>query len=247
MSTDPEELREPAGNDAQYKAWVKEGKQIVAYDNKGQWRIGEIADSIETSWGGGQLAKYAKEIGLASYTVDRRRLTYRAWEPYISAPGAEKPLYSVARELADLPDRFEIIKNNPKLTKAEAVKIKRERNGKVPAQKPKADSLAESIQKMRRVMLEVVKTIERETKIAENGEIDPESELAAVLREELDEPWLQTMTNSFERGLDFVAVLQKVVVSEPEQPEEEQPKVVVEREPKPERKQPEEQPSVALH
>lgn len=149
------------------------------------------------------------------------------------------PCYSVARELQDQPDRFGIIKDQPNITKREAVALRQERSGKPhKPPKPKADSFQESVQKTRAVLLEVANIIDRETVGRKDDEIDPESELALepgqvdpdpklaeVFRVELDLKWLRRMQRSFERGLRYCAMLKKVLEPEPEheEPGQEQP------------------------
>jgi hypothetical protein len=69
------------------------------------------------------LAKFAKEIGIAKCTVDRYRTVYRAWKEKL-APGPNLPSYAVLRELATHPEREQIIRDNPNLTKSEACDIR---------------------------------------------------------------------------------------------------------------------------
>jgi len=112
---------------------VREGKAIVAKiedakraledAERGQLRLGELAAKVETKYKDRTLAKFAKAIGIAPCTLARYRDVFRAYEAYedICAPGRESiPPYAVLRELATHPDREQIIRKHPDLTKREA-------------------------------------------------------------------------------------------------------------------------------
>jgi hypothetical protein len=101
---------------------VIEGKKIlkeIDVAQRGQLRLGELADQLQIAYGDRNLAKFAQEIDLAACTLARYRDVYRAWKN-IRAPGRESPSYAVLRELATHPDREKIIHDDPKITKREA-------------------------------------------------------------------------------------------------------------------------------
>ncbi len=85
----------------------------------------KLTTTPETAYREGTLKRFAKAIGISECTLGRYRDVYRAWKD-ISAPGRESLSYAVARELAAHPDRAEIVRDNPDITKREAAKIRRE-------------------------------------------------------------------------------------------------------------------------
>jgi hypothetical protein len=105
---------------------VREGREIVARikdAEQGQLRLGELADKVvQTKYGDRTLAKFAEAIGISHCTLERHRSVYRAWKE-IPAPGPELPSYAAMRALQDHPDRAGIVRDNPKLTKAEASRM----------------------------------------------------------------------------------------------------------------------------
>jgi hypothetical protein len=108
-----------------YDDAVQEAKQILANESKGQWRLGQLADTVQPKYGEKTLARFAKEIGIAACTVERYRDVYRAWKQ-IADPGRQSLNYSVARALATHPLRGEIVSDRPGLTKREAEIITKE-------------------------------------------------------------------------------------------------------------------------
>ena len=113
-----------------YDAAVKEGKQIIADADHGQFRLGQLADTVEPQYGDRTLAKLAEAIGVAACTLARHRDVYRAWKDNLR-PGAQIPSYAVLRELATHPDRAEIIEADPNLTKQDAHRLMQEQNDPV--------------------------------------------------------------------------------------------------------------------
>jgi len=109
-----------------YDVAVREGKEIIANEKRGQMRLGELADKLEPKYADRTLAKFAAEIGIAACTLERHRSVYRAWKEN-PAPGPVS--YAVLRALQDHPDRADIVKNNPDLTQAEARKLMRPYRG----------------------------------------------------------------------------------------------------------------------
>ena len=114
-----------------YDEAVHEAKGIVAKIDdaeRGQLRLGELAHKLDKKYGDRTLAKFAAEIGVAKCTLDRYQTVYRAWEGKL-APGPISTSYAVLRELQTHPDRAEIIRKNPNLTKREAHERMRELKG----------------------------------------------------------------------------------------------------------------------
>jgi hypothetical protein len=124
-------MRKPNGKhpdpaSADFDVAVAECKEIIAriearneatgqdYD-----RIGEWADKLETKYGDETLAKFARAIGKSPSCVKRYRDVFRAF-PGISAPERQSSSYSARKELATHPDRENIIRKNPNITKQEA-------------------------------------------------------------------------------------------------------------------------------
>jgi hypothetical protein len=97
---------------------VHEAKQILDRIDSNRMRLGELAHKLEPRHGEQTLLHFAREIGVAVCTLARHRDVYRAWEGFC-APG-RKLGYAVARELATHPDRGEIVRSNPAITKREA-------------------------------------------------------------------------------------------------------------------------------
>ena len=114
-----------------YDEAVHEAKGIVAKIDdaeRGQLRLGELAHKLDKKYGDRTLAKFAAEIGVAKCTLDRYQTVYRAWEGKL-APGPISTSYAVLRELQTHPDRAQIIRKNPNLTKREAHERMRELKG----------------------------------------------------------------------------------------------------------------------
>lgn len=113
---------EPAVNDDIYKKTLAEAKAILARYETDWSRLAELADQVDTVYGERRLAKWAAEAGISACTAKRQRSTLPAYTS-IGAPAPR--LYSVAQALQAHPDRVEILKENPKLTKVEALKAMR--------------------------------------------------------------------------------------------------------------------------
>jgi len=127
-----------------FEAAVRECKAIRARiegrnedTERDHFRIGEIADKVEkTKYGDRTYAKLAERSNIAYSCLKRYLSVYRAWKgtPF-GAPGPQSVSYSVLRELAALPEvaglpnREQIIRDNPDITKREAEQLRRERKG----------------------------------------------------------------------------------------------------------------------
>jgi hypothetical protein len=114
-----------------YEDAVREGKEIIAQIDACRdrlMRLGELADGIatNTSYGEGKLKNFARDVGVAHCTLKRCLSVFRAWKGK-GAPAP--PSYAVAQELQAIkPDRvrFEIIRENPNITKRQARAKRRE-------------------------------------------------------------------------------------------------------------------------
>jgi thiamine pyrophosphate-dependent acetolactate synthase large subunit-like protein len=147
---------------------VREAKEILKQNDMSQMRLGELADQVGTHYGEGRLKAFAKAIGIAACTVERHRDVYRKWKE-IPAPG--RPLsYSVARELATHPEREQIVRDNPNITKAEACKVMRQHR----KQTKKTDSWTQT--EAKRWFQGVVKRVQEVTRDAAivDRELTPE-------------------------------------------------------------------------
>jgi hypothetical protein len=78
MSSNRQSSREASGNDRRripYEEAVDEGKDIVTKmdgeQRRYQMRLGELADKVETKYADRTVAKFAKEIGVATCTLKR--------------------------------------------------------------------------------------------------------------------------------------------------------------------------------
>ena len=138
------QVKEPATDTAApaaiipFEDAVRECKQIRARiegrnedTERDHFRIGEIADKVQTKYKDRTHAELAKRSNIAYSCLKRYLSVYRAWKgtPF-GAPGPQSVSYSVLRELATLEDREQIIRDNPNMTRREAEKLRRERNGK---------------------------------------------------------------------------------------------------------------------
>jgi hypothetical protein len=105
-----------------FNAAVIEGKQIlkqIELAERGQLRLGEIADKLEPKYGDRTLAKFAAEIGIDKTTLNNYRSVYRAWEGKLP-PGVIFPSFTVLKELQNVEDRAELIKDEPTMSKRRA-------------------------------------------------------------------------------------------------------------------------------
>jgi hypothetical protein len=105
---------------------VEQGKKIRAdilakidEVERGHWLLGDLADKVETRYDDRTLAKLAQKIEISSSCLKRYRDVYRAWKD-ISAPARQLGSYSVRKEIATHPDKEQIIRDNPNMTKREA-------------------------------------------------------------------------------------------------------------------------------
>lgn len=123
----PKDRREPDKATLDYDAAVAEGRQIVTALKNNEWALGELADRVKTKYGANTLARFAEDIGVEPSTLERYRSVYRAWK---ETPGPAPESFAVAQTLQSHPNRAELVRKNPKLTRREARKIKRPYKGK---------------------------------------------------------------------------------------------------------------------
>jgi hypothetical protein len=156
-----------------YDKAVREGQEIVLeieVAERGQLRLGELAHKLEKKYGDRTLAKFAAEIGVAKCTLDRYQTVYRAWEGKL-APGPISTSYAVLRELATHPDREQIIRKNPNLTKREALALRR-KDAKQKQQKEEEDEWDEWLKHNRKWFKELVAVAHRVVNVAGGIDLD---------------------------------------------------------------------------
>jgi hypothetical protein len=154
-----------------FDAGVDEAKKILANIEKvsdaGHLRIGEIADKLETKYKDRTLAKFAEAIGKSPSCVKRWLSVYRAWKDtqiWATWPQSKMPSYSVMRELEDVPDREQIIIDDPKMTVREATALKHERVGKGKGTKDKEKEPQGSFRTDKRRILKDICTNQEEVR-----------------------------------------------------------------------------------
>jgi hypothetical protein len=192
-----------------FDAAVSEGKEILARAEGDQMRLAELADGIEPRYGDQTLERFAREIGVAACTLKRRRSVYRAWKD-IGAPAPQ--CYAVAQELATHPDRANIIRTNPDITKRQARQIMRERQRAEVVAAPRDWRRNEWRRWFQAVVQLATKAI-RDGAVADQP-VAPE--VRQILREVIEPHLLQTLRDGGEaliRLADFLEAL----IAEPEE------------------------------
>jgi hypothetical protein len=106
---------------------MAKGKRLAATLKSGdaaEMELGELADRLQPKYGDNTLARFAKAIGLPFERLNRCRSVYRAYQGIeIQAPA---PNFAVLQELAGHPNREQIIRERPDLTKREARTLMRD-------------------------------------------------------------------------------------------------------------------------
>jgi hypothetical protein len=149
-----------------YERAVRESQEIllnIEAAERGQLRLGELADKLEPKYGDRTLAKFADEIGVAKCTLDRYRTVWRAWEGKL-APGPNFISYAVLRELATHDDREEIIRKQPDLTKRKAHDLMRKQAS---ATKEKQERAEDWVKHNRRWFKELCNIVNEAARTAE--------------------------------------------------------------------------------
>jgi hypothetical protein len=195
---------------------VRQGKALVAQIDRNWMELVELADEIKRQLGKKSYKLFLEVVAISDCTIERHRNVYKAW--------AEKPApgpvpYAVARELQKHPDRFEIIKLKPDLTKRAAAKIMREwrdpdqDDGDQPSKKGKWN-----VKETRRWFKDLV---ERAARAIEDGpaidKVDP-----AVLRQAIEPTAFVTIIKGSEAWFNLVERLHLLFMEKQEQAEQEQ-------------------------
>ena len=185
---------------------VAEGKRLVeemnATDSRVQWRLGELADLVEPEdgeprYGNQTVAKFAARIGRSHCTVKRYRTVFRAWKDIIkSAPGLLLP-YSVAKELAGLPNRESLIEKMPAMTKRDAVELRKAYS------KPKNE--AEETEEMRRWFQALIKRASKDLVDEKYLDVDRD-----ILLKVVQPQVLNTLRKGGEARIRLAAALKKI-------------------------------------
>jgi hypothetical protein len=194
---------------------VREAKEILdrskTQERKEQMRLGELADKVvHPKYGDRTLAKFAKAIGIASCTLARYQSVYRAWDGRgIQAPGPVS--YAVLRELQDHPDRSEIVKKNPNLSKREAREFAQDHKGQAKKQKQKASDwqTAECERYFRKLMVLATDAIEA-------AEFTKSKHSRQAIRKAFEPKNLPVLRQGGEAFLKIIDYLAKVLAEEEE-------------------------------
>jgi hypothetical protein len=148
------------------------------------FRIGEIADKVETKYKQGTHAKLAERSNIAYSCLKRYLSVYRAWKgtPF-GAPGPQSVsvCYSVLRELAALPDREQIMHDNPKITKREAEQLRRKYQGKVKAKQKQKQNQDQWLRDKQKWFRDLVKAANEATRVAGMVDLDDAEQLDKLL------------------------------------------------------------------
>ena len=103
---------------------VKRAKAAIARRDKSEtrmcWIIGEMAYRLKP--GPYTINRFADSIGFSRYTVNNYRFTYKVWH---KMPQMREMDFNALRTLNRHPDREEIMKENPKLSRKKAVMLAR--------------------------------------------------------------------------------------------------------------------------
>jgi hypothetical protein len=165
-----------------YDKAVREGQEIVLEieaAERGQLRLGELAHKLEKKYADRTLAKFAAEIGVAKCTLDRYQTVYRAWEGKL-ALGPISTSYAVLRELQTHPDREQIIRKNPSITKREAHERMRELKGT--AKEKQQDQEDEWLRDNRRWFKDLVAVANEASRVAGGVDLDDDEQLTKLLQ-----------------------------------------------------------------
>jgi hypothetical protein len=188
---------------------VAEGKKLMKEKDTSerhcQLSLGKLVAHIKTEYRDRTMAKFAKEIGIATCTLHRYHEVYEAWDGAgIVAPGQVS--YAVMRELKDVPNRLKIVTDDPQITKREAQEKRREHEGK-PKNKSR-DKLAEKERWFKRVV-SLANELIRHAKVRDNNS----AEMRADLREFVEPTLLPVLEECGEAVLALAKYLERVTAS----------------------------------
>jgi hypothetical protein len=162
----------PVERIAYHKAVVEVRELLAQIDaaERGYYRLGqlvyEVAEAAE--YGDRTLARFADDVGVAKCTLDRYANVYRSWKDKL-APGPKLPSYSVLRELtpyASDPEVAKIIRDDPNITKREALHLKRKLKG-VEKEKTKVKQKDDWLKENRRGFRELYNHAEAASRVAD--------------------------------------------------------------------------------
>jgi hypothetical protein len=165
-----------------YDDAVAEGKEIIANieaAQRDQLRLGELAHEVHTKYGDRTLANFAKEIGISKCTLERYRNVYRAYEGKL-APGPISVSYAVLRELQKHPERDQIIRAQPHLTKREAREVMLKFKG-TPKNKQKQNEKDQWLRDNQKWFRDLVKAANEATRVAGIVDLDDNEQLNKLL------------------------------------------------------------------
>jgi hypothetical protein len=100
---------------------IAKGKELAATLKSGdeaEWHLGKLADQLEPKYKDKTLARFAKDIGLEADRLNRCRSVYRGWKDEdIKGPA---PKFGVKQALQAHPQKAELLKKFPNMTRADA-------------------------------------------------------------------------------------------------------------------------------
>jgi hypothetical protein len=110
--------------DIGYDDIVRKGKAIVASLSEKQWDLGDLAAQVEKAYGENRLEQFAVDINFpgAPCTLSR----YRSVCVAFPKTGGRPLFFGSAQKLQTHPDRHQIVRDNPQITKREAIELMRE-------------------------------------------------------------------------------------------------------------------------
>jgi len=104
-----------------YDEGVVEGKKIMTEIEDRNWRLGDLANHVEPKYGENTLVRFAQDIGVPFNTLRNWRKIVKAWQEY------DRPRsFCIAADLVTLPNRAEIVRDNPNISSSAARKLAKE-------------------------------------------------------------------------------------------------------------------------
>jgi hypothetical protein len=191
-----------------YETAVAEGKEIIAEIDSSRdrlMRLGELADEVGSGYGEGRLKRFAKEIGIAACTLARCRSVFRAWPKEAPAPKS----YAVAQELQAHPNRLEIIRQNPDMTKRKAREIRRRHDRET---RSAPDHIREEAKRWFRNVVQRAGEAIRDADFADS-EVSPN--LRQATREAIEPMLLPTLREAAAALIRLAAYLEQLTQEEP--------------------------------